>query len=157
MSTPMRREGGGEQPNWLSRMDRAFEDWMRSRRLRPFGFDLDWPGEEPIRVDQFRDGDTEVIRAEIPGIDPDNDVELTVSDGVLRIKAERRVEEKTEEKGYTRRELRYGSFTRTLPLPEGADESSITATYQDGILEVRVPVPKRPPEAEKKKITISKR
>ena len=50
------------------------------------------------------------------------------------------MEEKTEDKGYTRHELRYGSFTRTLPVPEGAKESDITATYKDGILEVRIPV-----------------
>ena len=91
-------------------------------------------------VDEYRDGDTLVIRAELAGIDPDEDVELTVTDGMLRIDAERRVEEDTEDKGYTRHELRYGRFTRSLPIPEGASADDVTATYKDGILEVRVPV-----------------
>jgi len=58
---------------------------------------------------------------------------------MLRIEAERREEEETEEKGYVRHELSYGSFTRTLPLPEGVTESDITASYKDGILEIRIP------------------
>ena len=80
-------------------------------------------------MDEFRDGDTEVIRAELPGVDPAQDVEVTVADGVLRIKAERRVDE-----------MRYGSLTRTLPLPDGVQEGDIAATYRDGVLEIRVPV-----------------
>ena len=94
-----------------------------------------------------------MVRAELPGIDPDKDVELTVSDGMLRIDAERREEEKTEEKGYVRQELRYGSFARTLPLPMGVTESDITASYKDGILEVRIPAPAPEPT---KRISISK-
>ena len=98
----------------------------------------------------------EVIRAELPGIDPDKDVELTVIDGILRINAERRVESKTEDKGYLRHELHYGSLTRTLPLPDGIKEADITASYKNGILEIRVPVLEQPPEREPKKIAITK-
>jgi HSP20 family protein len=156
MSTPTRRDRG-DLVGWFNRMDRMFEEWMRSLPMRrPFGMTWDWPGHEVIEVDEFRDGDTEVIRAELPGIDPDKDVELTVADGMLRIKAERRVEEKTEDRGYTRHELRYGSFMRMLPLPEGASESDITASYNDGILEVRVPVPKEVTGPEPTKIAIAK-
>jgi HSP20 family protein len=115
----------------------------------------DWPGDDLIRVDEFRDGTTHVIRAELPGIDPEKDVEVTVADGILRISAERRVEEETQDKGYTRHEIRYGSLTRGLPLPEGATESDITATYKDGILEVRIPVAEAAP-ATPTKISIGK-
>ena len=94
-----------------------------------------------------------MIRADLPGIDPDPDVELTVSDGMLDIRAERREEDKREDKGYLRRELRYGSLSRALPLPEGITESDITATYEAGILEIRVPEPK---QETAKKIPISK-
>ncbi|MBW0118815.1 Hsp20/alpha crystallin family protein [Pseudonocardia sp. KRD-169] len=136
-------------------MDGVFEEWMRSLPMRrPFGLGWDWPGEELIRVDEFCDGSTEVIRAELPGIDPAKDVELTVADGILRIRAERRTDEKTEDKGYTRHEMRYGSLTRTLPLPEGVQESDISATYRDGILEVRVPFAEPQAKAEPKKIDI---
>ena len=94
-----------------------------------------------------------VIRADLPGIDPDKDVELTVSDGILHIEAERREEERREEKGYVRQELRYGSLSRTLPLPEGVTGADITATYKAGVLEIRIPEPKHEPA---KKIAIGK-
>ena len=109
-----------------------------------------------ISVDEYRDGQTLVIRAELPGIDPEKDVELTVADGMLRIDAERRVEKETQDKGYTRHELRYGRFTRTLPLPETATESDISAAYKDGILEVRVPMPEPQAAKEPTRIAISK-
>ncbi|HLN70787.1 MAG TPA: Hsp20/alpha crystallin family protein, partial [Streptosporangiaceae bacterium] len=91
--------------------------------------------------------------ADLPGIDPDKDVELTVSDRMLHIEAERREEEKREEKGYVRREVRYGSLSRSLPLPEGITGADITATYEAGVLEIRIPEPQREPA---RKIAISK-
>ncbi len=156
MSTLTRRGRGAETARRLSALDGVFEEWMRSLPMRrPFGLGWDWPGEDLIRVDEFRDGSTEVIRAELPGIDPAKDVELTVADGVLRIRAERRIEEKSEDKGYTRHEMRYGSLTRTLPLPEGVRENDISASYKDGILEVRVPLAEQPARSEPTKIAIT--
>lgn len=90
-------------------------------------------------VDVFsRDNDL-VIRAELPGIDPEKDVEITVQDGMLTIKGERRHEERVDREGYLRFESRYGAFQRTVPLPQGVKESDIRATYDRGILEVVVP------------------
>jgi HSP20 family protein len=139
----------------LDAFDQFFEGWptwfRRPVMLLPEGMD------DTLRVDEFRDDDTEVIRADIAGIDPEKDVEITVSNGVLHIEAHRREEEKKEGKDFYRRELRYGSFSRDLVLPEGATEADVKATYKDGILEVRVPVPA--PKAagtETKKIPISK-
>jgi HSP20 family protein len=97
------------------------------------------------RVDEFRENGTLVVRAELPGIDPAKDIELTVEHGMLTIKAERQEDKEAEEKGYLCREIRYGSFVRTLPLPTNASESDIAASYTDGILEVRVPVPDETP------------
>lgn len=155
MSTLSRRDRAADPVRRFPAMDGVFEEWLRSLPMRrPFGLGWDWPGEDLIRVDEFRDGDTEVIRAELPGVDPAKDVELTVADGVLRIKAERRVDEKTEDKGYTRHEMRYGSMTRTLPLPEGVRDEDISATYTNGILEVRVPVPPQPDRSEPRTIAI---
>jgi HSP20 family protein len=152
-----RRERREDLPTVFRRMDRLFDEWMRSLPLRrPFGPGWDELGEDLIRVDEFRDGNTHVVRAELAGIDPDKDVEITVKDGMLRINAQRRVEEKTEDKGYTRHELRYGSFSRTLPLPEGASESDVKATYKDGILEIRIPVTEPPAAAAPSKIAITK-
>jgi HSP20 family protein len=155
MSSVQRRT---ESTSPLSRLDRLFDEWMRSfPNRRPFGLAWEVPGEELIRVDEYRDGDTQVIRAELPGIDPARDVELTVHDGLLRIHAERRIEEESEDKGYTRHELRYGTMTRTLPLPDGAQPSDIAATYQDGILEIRIPVPAPAPDAGPTRIAVTKR
>jgi HSP20 family protein len=156
MSVLARRDRGADMARRFSLMDGVFEEWMRSLPMRrPFGLGWDWPGEDLIRVDEFRDGATEIIRAELPGIDPAKDVELTVSDGVLRIKAERRTEEKSEDKGYTRHEMRYGSLTRTLPLPEGVQEADISASYKDGILEVRIPLAEQPEKSEPTKIAVT--
>jgi HSP20 family protein len=100
----------------------------------------DW-AKRAIRVDEFHENGTLVIRAEMPGVDPDKDVELTVRDGMLHIRAERKEEAKTEDKGFVHHELRFGSFARSLPMPAGLTESDVTATYKDGILEIRVPAP----------------
>jgi HSP20 family protein len=132
----------------LERLDRMFDEWTRFPVFHrmPMFADL-WAPEGFIRVDEYREDGTLVVRAELPGIDPEKDLEITFAAGLLTIEAERREEEKEAEKGYVRRELRYGKLTRTLPLPAGADESDITAKYADGILEVRVPIaePTTPP------------
>ncbi|HSP76857.1 MAG TPA: Hsp20/alpha crystallin family protein [Cryobacterium sp.] len=111
-------------------------------------FEGDWDS-PALRVEEFRDGGDLVVKAEIPGIDPEKDVDVSVSDGVLHIRAER--QEKTEHKdkdGY-RSEFRYGSFTRDIVLPRGVQEEDVTASYRDGVLEVRVPVPEGSEEPKK--------
>ena len=99
-------------------------------------------GRNLLRVDEFQEDGMHVIKAELPGIDPEHDVEVTVDNGVLHIAAEHRQEEKVDGKDYFRRELRYGSFRRDLPLPEGVTDADVKATYKDGMLEIRVPLPK---------------
>jgi HSP20 family protein len=89
---------------------------------------------QPIRVEDYLEDDHYVVRAELAGIDPAKDVEVTVGAGYLTIRAERH--DKTE--GKHRSEFRYGSFTRSLPLPPNADEDDTKATYHDGILTVSV-------------------
>src|SRR5215203_654530 len=98
--------GGGRMSNLVRRrpatapggIEGVFEEWLRALQLRrPFGISWDRPGEDLIRVDEYRDGNTEVIRAELPGIDPDEDLEVTVADGMLRISAERKIEQRTED------------------------------------------------------------
>ena len=108
-----------------------------------------------MRMEEFVDGDTLVVRAELPGVDPDKDVEITVSDDVLTIAAERR-EERTEgeegKPGY-RSEFRYGSYRRSISLPAGVSADAVTATYNDGILEVRAPVARPATEPQKVAVT----
>jgi HSP20 family protein len=122
-------------------IDRMFDVWPL---MRPFRFPtlmMRRIPDEFIRVEEYEEDGVVVVRAELPGIDPDKDVDVTITDGMLRIEAERRQEEHKEGTGYVRREMSYGSFTRTLPLPEGVSEADIEASYKDGILEIRVPVP----------------
>lgn len=103
-------------------------------------FDLE-PGmglSPSVRVEDYVEGDTYVLRAELPGIDPDKDVEITVDRDVLTISGERREEVKER----NRQELHYGSFMRSVTLPGDAREKDIRASYADGVLEVRVPFDK---------------
>lgn len=88
----------------------------------------------------------------MPGVDPDKDVEITIDDGYLRIRAERQEKEEHKDKGHFRSEFRYGPFSRSIPLPEGVKEEDIKASYNDGVLEVRTPLPDEAaqPEAPKK-------
>ena len=111
-------------------------------------FEGDW--EVPaFPVEEYRDGDTMVVRAELPNIDPQEDLDVSVSDGALQIKGERREASGRKDKNGYRSEFRYGSFTRDIALPAGASQDNVTATYNDGVLEVRVPVPEAGPAATK--------
>ncbi|WP_343574782.1 HSP20 family small heat-shock protein [Mycobacterium sp.] len=83
--------------------------------------------------DEVEDGHYEV-RAEIPGVDPAKDIDITLRDGQLTIKAER--SERKEFDG--RSEFSYGSFVRTVSLPASADENDVKASYDNGILTVSV-------------------
>jgi HSP20 family protein len=149
---------GHESVDVFGPVDRAFErmfgTWLTSFPLRhSFDSAKQWLTDAFIPVDEFHKDGTLVIRAEIPGIDPDKDVDLTVTDGMLHMAVTRREETNVEDEHYVRQEMRYGSFERLLPLPEGVDDADITATYKDGILEVVVPVAE---PTETKKIVIAK-
>ena len=106
-----------------------------------------------IRVEEELKDNAMVIRAELPGIDPDKDVEISVTEGMLRITAERRSETKEENEGRVHSEFHYGSYVRTLPLPKGASENDVKATYKDGILEVTVPVKREAVEPQRVAVT----
>ncbi|HSP52559.1 MAG TPA: Hsp20/alpha crystallin family protein, partial [Cryobacterium sp.] len=111
-------------------------------------FEGDW--DTPVlRVEEFRDGGNLVVKAEMPGIDPEKDVDVSVSDGVLHIEAQRREKTELKDKDGYRTEFRYGSFTRDIALPRGVKEEDVTASYRDGVLEVRVPVPEAAEEPKK--------
>jgi HSP20 family protein len=107
----------------------------------PSMFNTEW--EFPtLKVEEYTEGDHLVINAEIPGIDPDKDVKITVTDGRLRIEAERTEESEKRDKDTYRSEFKYGSFVRDVPLPLGAKKDSIKASYKNGILTVKVPAKK---------------
>ena len=105
-------------------------NWLEGSRTSP-------PGPAPeLRVEDFvRDG-SYVLRAEIPGVDPETDIDVRVTGDLLIVAGSRQEEERSKD----RRELRYGAFYRAVSLPEGADADAATASYDDGVLEVAIPV-----------------
>lgn len=113
-------------------------------------------GSRLMRIEEYTDDGETVIRAELPGIDPEKDVDVSVEDGMLRIRASR--EERSEEErpdGY-HSEFRYGTLLRGLRLPDGISEDDVRATYKDGILEVRVPTPSEPEVKAPRKIAVNR-
>lgn len=119
--------------NAVSRRERGFLpdlfDWMDQpfSLFRPFSA-------QPIRMEDYIKDGRYVIRAELPGVDPEKQVEVTVAGGVLTIRAERR----EEHEGKNRSEFRYGTFSRQLTLPASADEDDVKASYDKGVLEISV-------------------
>ena len=105
---------------------------------------------QPIRVEEYVEGDRYMIRAELAGVDPAKDVEVMVGSGYLTIRAER--SDKIEHKH--RSEFRYGSFSRTIVMPANADEDAVTASYSDGILEISIGL-KTEQKASAKKIEVA--
>ena len=100
------------------------------------------PGMHDIRVEEFVEDGRRVVRADLPGVDPDKDIAVSVRDGMLRITGERRREEHER----TRTEIRYGKFERVVGLPGGVTGQDVTAAYRDGVLTVSFP--ERTAEAE---------
>ena len=129
------------------RMDEFFREMMGPRArtyfLAPRAF--------APAIDVFRKDGELVTKIELPGIDPVKDVTVTVEDGDLVIRGERRKTEEVKDEEYYRMEASYGSFERRTSLPEGVKEADVKAEYHDGILEVRLPAPKAEVEAPKAK------
>ena len=141
------------EPWWLAGLERQMDELFGAlagplwSRAVPAGAGRWMPA-----CDVFsRDGDL-VVRLDLPGIDPEKDVQVMLQDGVLCITGERR-ETDGGEGGYYRREWHYGAFERGFALPEGATGEGITASYRDGMLEIVVPHAMH--RAEPRKIPVS--
>ncbi|WP_436498319.1 Hsp20/alpha crystallin family protein [Actinokineospora sp. HUAS TT18] len=93
-----------------------------------------------VRIEDYIDGGHYVVRAELPGLDPAKDIEISVAGGELTITAQR-----AEPKGTkAHSEFHYGTYGRSVTLPRGADPDHIKADYQAGILRISVPIKKAP-------------
>jgi HSP20 family protein len=91
-----------------------------------------------------------VVKAEVPGMEP-KDIDISLSDGVLTIKGEKKQEKEEKEADYHLVERSYGAFTRLVRLPKEVQSEKISASYKDGILKVTLP---KSEEAKKKEIKI---
>ena len=89
-------------------------------------------------IDVIETDDAIKLKAGLAGMDP-ADISIEVQDNVLTLSGERRFEEEVKEDKYYRIERRYGSFSRSIALPQAVDESKIEANYENGVLEVTVP------------------
>jgi HSP20 family protein len=106
-------------------------------------------------MDISRDNGKLVISTELPGIDPEKDIEITVDDDYLTIEGEKSEEkETTDEHRYTK-ERRYGKFVRRIPVPEGVGAERISADYSKGVLTVTVTLPEETAPPEPKRIPVS--
>jgi HSP20 family protein len=124
----------------LVEVDQPMTDLFRTYALpwwRPWtAFTRDRPY-MPV-VDVFSHNADVVVRVELPGIDPEKDVKVTLDEGVLSSKGERKEEKEVKEEGYYRKESTYGTFERRIPMSVGIKDSDIKADYKDGVLEVVV-------------------
>ncbi len=113
-------------------------DWLES----PWAGPPQFAAAQSFRVEEVARDDRYVIRAELPGLNPEEDIEVTVEGKTLTIHAERR----QTDSGPHRSEFRYGSLTRLVKLPARVDAQDVTARYERGVLEVSVPVREANPE-----------
>ena len=141
MTLMRHREREVDSPTWAllpTLFERSFADLPVWRELT---------SDSMLKVEEYETDGKLLVRVEMPGLDPDKDIEITVSDGRLRMQVERRTEGTNDDKKGYHSEFRYGMFERTLRLPPGATDKDITATYTNGILEVSVPIDATEPEA----------
>jgi HSP20 family protein len=91
-------------------------------------------------MDLVETDDHFVLRADLPGLTED-DVKIEFEDGTLTVSGERNAEHESKNEGYYRVERAFGSFSRSLTLPQGVDAEAVTANFDRGVLEVRIPKP----------------
>jgi HSP20 family protein len=93
-------------------------------------------------MDLIETDDQFVLRADLPGL-AEEDVNLEVEDNVLTVSGERKAEHETTKEGYHRVERAFGAFSRSLTLPEGVDAEAVSARFDRGVLEIRIPKPEQ--------------
>ncbi len=133
-----------EPPAWspfreLDRFKRDFDDlfdrFLGGRLARQS------PGHGPA-LESYVDSGKLIVRADLPGIDP-KDVEITATGDQLTIRGKREQQREEKSRDFIHREVAYGSFERTLKLPGGVNPDEIKASYNNGVLELTVPLPEQ--------------
>ncbi len=120
-----------------SDMNRLFDGFFGSRTTNGVGARRWIPA-----MDLVESEDHLVLRADLPGMDED-DLEIEIKDGVLTVAGERKAEHEAKEEGFYRVERAFGRFSRQLSLPEGIDAGKIAASFDRGVLEVKIPKPEQ--------------
>ena len=129
-------------------MDRLFDQSFGRLPAFRSGEDL---GVSPLGLDVFETNESFVVKAAIPGVEPEK-VDISVEDDVLTIKGEFEEKDEVSEGSYVRRELRYGSFQRSLRLPPTVDADKAQASFENGLLKLTLP---KKPEARARSLKIT--
>ena len=118
-------------------VDRAFQNFWR---MMPYPFsDIDrLPRVDTVRVDVADSGKEVTVTAELPGMN-DSDIEVSISDGLLTIRGEKKSDHEAEKNGILVSERAYGAIERTVPLPDGIDPDAAKATFRNGVLTLVIP------------------
>jgi HSP20 family protein len=117
------------------RMDRLFQDSMTRNR----GYEQSLaPGFWSPPVDIYETDEAVILKAELAGLNK-NDVTIEIKESNLVLRGERKFEKDIKEENYHRIERSYGSFSRTFSLPQTVDNSKVTATFKDGLLQIMIP------------------
>jgi HSP20 family protein len=139
-------------------MDRVFDDFGLGRSWLAPRWNRNWPGASlrgadlwAPQIEVHQRNNEIVVRADLPGMKKE-DVSIEVTDNDITISGERRQEEESERGGIYRSERSYGSFCRTIPLPDGAMTDQARATFTNGVLEIAMPAP--PPETRGRRLEI---
>lgn len=130
-------------------LDRDWDPMFRFPRLfegREFDF-------RPS-IDATRTDGELIIKAELPGIDPAQDMEITVDEDFLMIKGEKSAEKEVKDEDRYVHERRYGKFVRRIPVPEGVSADKVAASYKDGVLTVKILLPEEKAKFEPRKIPV---
>ena len=134
MRTVTRWEPVGELVSLREMMNKLFEDSF----VRPPAWPADGTGTRTLPIDLHETPDEFVVSASVPGVKPE-ELDITVTGDTLQLKGETKAESKTEETSYLRKERHYGSFYRELALPTEVQSGKAEATFDNGILTVKLP------------------
>jgi len=115
-------------------IDRLFD-----RFIEPGWLQMPALGDWEPKVDVSETKDAVVVRAEVPGVDQ-KDIGLSLQEGVLTIKGEKKFDTDVKDEQYHHTERRYGTFSRSFSLPQTVDSSRVAAEYKNGVLTVRLPL-----------------
>lgn len=159
--------GQGLPPSHMARLERK-EACMALELWRPLlDLEKDWDALFRLPLGKIERGDYRpsmdvartdgelVVSTELPGIDPDEDVEITLEAGHLTIKGDKTEEKEISEDDRYLRERRFGSFMRRIPVPDDVRADMIKADYTDGVLTVRVALPEETATTEPQTIPVS--
>jgi HSP20 family protein len=135
MLSPFRGRRGFYDP--VGEMNQVFDNMLGGLMRRSGGQQRSEVAEWAPAIDVVTENGDLVVKAELPGVKQE-DVDITLQDNVLTVSGQRKAEQEEERGGYYVRERRYGSFSRSLTVPEGVDESKIHARYENGVLKVTI-------------------